>query len=306
MPTPREGAASAMRSPCCWPTSRPSTQVAAAYLRLLLQASTWSATRPGDGRRRLDAAWSGGHRPARAAYATLGAGSPSFHRPALARLDLSALSTTRTRRLLARRRRLGRPRRLHHVADLLRSDERGCPEAIKVLDGVIGDQQDTPTGGCSICAASPMSASTCWPEARSTCRPRSSRRPDEPGTAELSGLFLIDRGEHLQEVWPWSRRPPKPRPALRLPWSTAWAGPTAWATTSRRCSGWKEVVEEAAIRRSTTTWATPGVGRKEEAAVPAVFILTLAGRQDQGQRRGQVGLAWARRPDAQARRKLIP
>ena len=198
MPTLREGAASAMLAPAATMIQAKQTQVALAYLRLLLRLDP---TR--------DEAWvmvgdlmqgSGDVEAARAAYGHPKAGSAEFS-TAQAKLAWTYQSADDKDTALKLARTAAASGDLDAritLADLLRSDEQ-YPEAIKVLDGVIGDQK-TPDWRLLYSRGVAYERINRWPEGQADLQAALKQRPDEPELLNYLGYSWIDRGEHLQEA----------------------------------------------------------------------------------------------------------
>jgi tetratricopeptide (TPR) repeat protein len=198
MPTLREGAASAMLAPAATMIQAKQTQVALAYLRLLLRLDP-----------SRDEAWvmvgdlmqgSGDVEAARAAYGHPKTGSAEFS-TAQAKLAWTYQSVDDKDTALKLARAAAASGDLDAritLADLLRSDEQ-YPEAIKVLDGVIGDQK-TPDWRLLYSRGVAYERINRWPEGQADLQAALKQRPDEPELLNYLGYSWIDRGEHLQEA----------------------------------------------------------------------------------------------------------
>ncbi|THD58073.1 tetratricopeptide repeat protein [Phenylobacterium sp.] len=197
-PTIREGAAEALIAPAATMIAAKQTQLALAYLRLVLRLDP---TR--------DDAWvmvgdlmeaSGDLDSARVAYAHPKAGSTEFS-TAQAKLAWTYQSADdkETALKLARAAAIsGDIDARITLADLLRSDEQYA-EAVKVLDGVIADQK-TPDWRLLYSRGVAQERLDHWPAAQADLQAALKQRPDEPELLNYLGYSWIDRGEHMQEA----------------------------------------------------------------------------------------------------------
>jgi tetratricopeptide (TPR) repeat protein len=198
MQTLREGAASAMLAPAATMIQAKQTQVALAYLRLLLRLDP-----------ARDEAWvmvgdlmqgSGDVEAARAAYSRPKVGSAEFS-TAQAKLAWTYQSADDKETALKLARTAAASGDLDArvtLADLLRSDEQYA-EAITVLDNVIADQK-TPDWRLLYSRGVANERLNRWTEGQADLRAALKQRPEEPELLNYLGYSWIDRGEHLTEA----------------------------------------------------------------------------------------------------------
>jgi tetratricopeptide (TPR) repeat protein len=198
MPTLREGAAQALLAPSATMIAAKQTQLALAYLRLVLRLDP-----------SRDEAWvmvgdlmqgSGDTDSARVAYARPKPGSTEFS-TAQAKLAWTYQSADdkETALKLARAAAASGDRDARvTLADLLRSNEQYA-EAVQVLDSVIA-QQKTPDWRLLYSRGVSYERLNRWPESQADLQAALKQRPDEPELLNYLGYSWIDRGEHLAEA----------------------------------------------------------------------------------------------------------
>jgi len=197
-PTIREGAAEAMVAPAATMIAAKQTQLALAYLRLVLRLDP-----------QRDDAWvmvgdlmesSGDLDAARVAYSHPKPGSTEFStaQAKLAWTYQSADDKETALKLARAAATTGDIDARITLADLLRSDEQ-YPEAVKVLDGIIADQK-TPDWRLLYARGVALERLDRWPAAQSDLQAALQQHPDEPELLNYLGYSWIDRGEHLQEA----------------------------------------------------------------------------------------------------------
>ncbi|HZZ69208.1 MAG TPA: tetratricopeptide repeat protein [Phenylobacterium sp.] len=198
MPTIREGAAAALLAPAATMISAKQTQLALAYLRLVLRLDP-----------QLDDAWvmvgdlmdgSGDVEAARAAYSHPKPGSPEYSaaQAKLAWTYQSADDKETALKLARAAATTGDVDARITLADLLRSDEQ-YPEAIKVLDGVIAEQK-APDWRLLYSRGVAEERLDHWTQAQADLQAALKAHPDEPELLNYLGYSWIDRGEHLKEA----------------------------------------------------------------------------------------------------------
>lgn len=197
-PTIREGAAAAMLAPSATMIAAKQTQLALAYLRLVLRLD------PG-----RDDAWvmvgdlmqgSGDLDAARAAYQHPKPGSTEYS-TAQAKLAWTYESADDKETALKVARAAAASGDLDAritLADLLRSNEQYV-EAVKVLDGVIAEQK-TPDWRLLYSRGVAEERLDHWTQAQVDLQAALKAHPDEPELLNYLGYSWIDRGEHLQEA----------------------------------------------------------------------------------------------------------
>jgi len=198
MPTLREGAAQALLAPSATMIAAKQTQLALAYLRLILRLDP-----------DRDEAWvmvgdlmqgAGDVDGARAAYGHPKPGSMEYP-AAQAKLAWSYQNAEdkETALKLARTAAAGGGFDARvTLADLLRSDEQ-YPEAVQVLSGLIADSK-TPDWRLLYSRGVAYERMNRWPEAQADLQAALKLRPDEPELLNYLGYSWIDRGEHLAEA----------------------------------------------------------------------------------------------------------
>ncbi|MGZ3378199.1 MAG: tetratricopeptide repeat protein [Phenylobacterium sp.] len=198
MPSIREGAASAMLVPAATMIQAKQSQMALAYLRLLLRLDP-----------ARDDAWvmvgdlmqgSGDVEAARAAYAHPKPGSPDFPtaQAKLAWTYQSADDKETALKVARAAAATGDVDSRINLADLLRSDEQYA-EAIKVLDSVIAEQK-SPDWRLLYSRGVANERLNRWTEGQADLQAALKQRPDEPELLNYLGYSWIDRGEHLKEA----------------------------------------------------------------------------------------------------------
>jgi Flp pilus assembly protein TadD len=198
MPTLREGAAQALLAPSATMIAAKQTQLALAYLRLVLRLDP---TR--------DEAWvmvgdlmqgSGDTESARVAYGHPKPGSAEFStaQAKLAWTYQSADDKETALKLARAAAATGDIDARVTLADLLRSDEQYA-EAVQVLDGVIA-QQKTPDWRLLYSRGVAYERLNRWPESQADLQAALKLRPDEAELLNYLGYSWIDRGEHLVEA----------------------------------------------------------------------------------------------------------
>ena len=198
MPTIREGAAAAMLAPAATMIAAKQTELALAYLRLIIRLDP-----------QRDEAWvmvgdlmqgAGDLDAARAAYEHPKAGSPEFS-TAQSKLawtyqnDDDKETALKLARAAAAS---GDTNARVTLADLLRSDEQYA-EAAQVLNGLIADTK-TPDWRLLYARGVTYERLNRWPEAQADMQAALKLRPDEPELLNYLGYSWIDRGEHLAEA----------------------------------------------------------------------------------------------------------
>lgn len=198
MLTPREGAAQAMLAPAATMIAAKQTQLALAYLRLLIRLDP-----------QRDEAWvmvgdlmqgSGDTDAAREAYNHPKPGSPEFStaQAKLAWTYQSSDDKVTALKLARAAAASGDVDARVTLADLLRSDEQYA-EAVQVLDGLIAESK-TPDWRLLYSRGVAYERLNRWPEGQADLQAALKVRPDEPELLNYLGYSWIDRGEHLQEA----------------------------------------------------------------------------------------------------------
>ncbi|HEX2815272.1 MAG TPA: tetratricopeptide repeat protein [Phenylobacterium sp.] len=198
MPTLREGAAQALLAPSATMIAAKQTQLALAYLRLVIRLDP-----------QRDEAWvmvgdlmqgSGDTDSARTAYAHPKPGSTEFS-TAQAKLAWTYQSNDDKETALKLARAAAASGDIDArvtLADLLRSNEQYA-EAVQVLDGVIA-QSKTPDWRLLYSRGVAYERLNRWPESQADLQAALKQRPDEPELLNYLGYSWIDRGEHLVEA----------------------------------------------------------------------------------------------------------
>ncbi len=198
MPTIREGAAQALLAPSATMIAAKQTQLALAYLRLVIRLDP-----------QRDEAWvmvgdlmqgSGDTDSARAAYAHPKPGSMEFS-TAQAKLAWTYQSNDDKETALKLARAAAASGDIDAritLADLLRSNEQYA-EAVQVLDAVIA-QSKTPDWRLLYSRGVAYERLNRWPEGQADLQAALKQRPDEPELLNYLGYSWIDRGEHLAEA----------------------------------------------------------------------------------------------------------
>jgi tetratricopeptide (TPR) repeat protein len=198
MPTIREGAAQALLAPSATMIAAKQTQLALAYLRLVIRLDP-----------QRDEAWvmvgdlmqgSGDTDAARAAYGHPKPGSTEFS-TAQAKLAWTYQSSDDKETALKLARAAAASGDIDAritLADLLRSNEQYA-EAVQVLDGVIA-QSKTPDWRLLYSRGVAYERLNRWPEGQADLQAALKQRPDEPELLNYLGYSWIDRGEHLAEA----------------------------------------------------------------------------------------------------------
>jgi len=198
MPTLKQGAAEALIAPSATMIAAKQTQLALAYLRLVIRLDP-----------ERDEAWvmigdlmqgAGDTEAARLAYGHPKPGSPEFS-TAQAKLawTYQIADDKETALKLARAAAAsgGQDARVT-LADLLRSNEQYA-EAAQVLTGLIAEQK-TPDWRLLYSRGVAYERLNRWPEAQADLQAALKLRPDEPELLNYLGYSWIDRGEHLAEA----------------------------------------------------------------------------------------------------------
>jgi Flp pilus assembly protein TadD len=198
MPTIREGAAAALLAPAATMMAAKQTQLALAYLRLIIRLDP-----------QRDEAWvmvgdlmqgAGDTDAARVAYGHPKPGSTEFStaQSKLAWTYQNAGDKETALKLARAAAASGDIDARVTLADLLRSDEHYA-EAVKVLDGLIA-QSKKPDWRLLYSRGVSYERSNHWPQAQADLQAALKLRPDEPELLNYLGYSWIDRGEHLQEA----------------------------------------------------------------------------------------------------------
>jgi Flp pilus assembly protein TadD len=198
MPTLREGAAQAMLAPAATMIAAKQTQLALAYLRLVLRLDP-----------QRDEAWvmvgdlmqgSGDTDSARVAYAHPKPGSTEFStaQAKLAWTYQSADDKETALKLARAAAASGDIEARVTLADLLRSNEQYA-EAVQVLDGLIA-QSKAPDWRLLYSRGVAYERLNRWTESQADLQAALKQRPDEPELLNYLGYSWIDRGEHLAEA----------------------------------------------------------------------------------------------------------
>src|SRR6185312_7593189 len=198
MPTLKQGAAEALIAPSATMIAAKQTQLALAYLRLVIRLDP-----------ERDEAWvmigdlmqgAGDTEAARLAYGHPKPGSPEFS-TAQAKLawTYQIADDKETALKLARAAAAsgGQDARVT-LADLLRSNEQYA-EAAQVLTGLIAEQK-TPDWRLLYSRGVAYERLNRWPEAQADLQAALKQKPDEPELLNYLGYSWIDRGEHLAEA----------------------------------------------------------------------------------------------------------
>ena len=198
MPTIREGAAQALLAPSATMIAAKQTQLALAYLRLVIRLDP-----------QRDEAWvmvgdlmasSGDTDAAREAYSHPKPGSAEFStaQAKLAWTYQSSDDKVTALKLARAAAASGDTEARVTLADLLRSDEQ-YPEAAQVLDGLIAESK-TPDWRLLYARGIAYERLNRWPEGQADLQAALKQRPDDPELLNYLGYSWIDRGEHLQEA----------------------------------------------------------------------------------------------------------
>ncbi len=197
-PTIREGAAMAMLAPAATMISAKQTQLALAYLRLIIRLDP-----------QRDEAWmmvgdlmqgAGDVEAARAAYSHPKPGSTEYStgQSKLAWTYQNNDDKETALKLARAAAATGDEDARITLADLLRSDEQ-YPEAVQVLNSLIA-QSKTPDWRLLYARGVAYERLDRWTEGQADLQAALKMRPDDPELLNYLGYSWIDRGQHLEEA----------------------------------------------------------------------------------------------------------